>query len=188
MHAKVVIGPRVRKSPFFDDTIAAGADQFTIYNHMYMPSGFGDPLGDYWQLINSVAMWDVSCERQVQLSGPDADQLADYLSTRDLLNCEIGIGKYAPLTNYQGYLINDPVAQRIEEDVYWLSIADNDSFLPRRLLLRNVVCTFKSASRMCPRWPFRGQNHPMSQRLCSAIGYGICGIFIFAPVKSKAFR
>jgi len=126
MHAKVVIGPRVRKSPFFDDTIAAGADQFTIYNHMYMPSGFGDPLGDYWQLINSVAMWDVSCERQVQLSGPDAGQLADYLSTRDLLNCEIGIGKYAPMTNYLGYLINDPVAQRIEEDVYWLSIADND--------------------------------------------------------------
>ena len=31
----LTIGPRVRKSPFFDATLAAGVKSFTVYNHMY---------------------------------------------------------------------------------------------------------------------------------------------------------
>ncbi len=126
MFTQMIIGPRVRKSPFFDAAIKAGASRFTIYNHMYMPAGFGDPLADYWQLINGVSMWDVACERQVQFAGPDAAAVADYLSTRDQLSSKVGIGRYAPMTNYSGHLVNDPVALRVEEDVFWLSIADND--------------------------------------------------------------
>jgi hypothetical protein len=32
------IGPRVRKSPFFDATVRHGAEAFTVYNHTYMPT------------------------------------------------------------------------------------------------------------------------------------------------------
>ena len=34
---EIGIGSRVRKSPFYDSTIEAGAKAFTIYNHMYIP-------------------------------------------------------------------------------------------------------------------------------------------------------
>ena len=40
--------PRIRRSPYFDATVAAGVTSFTVYNHMYMPTGFGDPMGEYW--------------------------------------------------------------------------------------------------------------------------------------------
>ena len=39
----ITIGPRVRKSPFYDATMKAGAQAFTIYNHMFMPTSYGDP-------------------------------------------------------------------------------------------------------------------------------------------------
>ena len=45
------IGPRVRKSPFFEATVRAGAKAFTIYNHMYMPTGYTDPVTEYWSIV-----------------------------------------------------------------------------------------------------------------------------------------
>ena len=43
----ITIGPRVRKSPFYDATIEAGAQAFTIYNHMFMPTSYGDTTAEY---------------------------------------------------------------------------------------------------------------------------------------------
>lgn len=122
----IAISPRLRKSPFFDATVKAGVTQLTVYNHMLMPTSYGDPEGEYWRLINDVSLWDVAAERQVEFRGPDAARLAQYLTPRDLSKCRIGRGKYVPLCNHQGHLLNDPVLLRIGEDRYWLSLADSD--------------------------------------------------------------
>ena len=125
----LAIAPGVRKSPFFEATVAAGATRFTVYNHMYLPLSYGDPQGEYWRLIKDVAMWDVAAERQVEIAGADAAALAQYLSPRDLSRCRIGQGKYVPLCDHAGRLINDPVLLRLAEDRFWLSIADSDVLL-----------------------------------------------------------
>lgn len=126
MEFRLPIGPRVRQSPFFAATVADGVTHFSIYNHMYMATGYGDPAAEYDRLINGVSMWDVSCERQVELQGPDAGKLANYLTTRELSKARIGQGYYAPLCTHDGVLINDPIALKLEEDRYWFSIADSD--------------------------------------------------------------
>jgi glycine cleavage system aminomethyltransferase T len=122
-------GARVRKSPFFDRTVAAGAASFTVYNHMYLPTGYGDPLGEYWRLIEGVSMWDVACERQVEIAGPDAERLVRYLTPRDLGSIESGQGRYVPMCNASGALINDPVLLPLEDRRFWFSIADSDVLL-----------------------------------------------------------
>ena len=65
----ILIGPRVRKSPFFDSTVRYGAKSFTIYNHTYMPTSYGDNVQEYWSLVNDVTLWDVTCQKQVQITG-----------------------------------------------------------------------------------------------------------------------
>lgn len=122
----ISIGSRIRKSPFYDRTIAAGASSFTIYNKMYMPTGFGDPAAEYRRLTTGVAIWDVAAERQVEIAGPDATECATYLSARDLTTLKVNRARYAPLCDHQGRLVNDPVILRVAEDRYWLSIADSD--------------------------------------------------------------
>ncbi|MBZ0217844.1 MAG: hypothetical protein K8F25_14900, partial [Fimbriimonadaceae bacterium] len=97
--------------------------------HMYMPVSYGDPVKEYERLINGVAMWDVAVERQVQLTGPDAAALAQILTTRDLTGMKIGQGKYAPLCDHAGTLINDPVLLKLAENLFWFSIADSDILL-----------------------------------------------------------
>ena len=37
-------GTQIRKSPFFDATVRWGATDFSVYNHMYIPRSFGDPV------------------------------------------------------------------------------------------------------------------------------------------------
>jgi len=120
------IGSNIRKSPYFDATVADGVQSFSVYNHMYLPAHFGDPQGEYERLINGVAMWDVGAQRQVELQGPDAAQLVQYLCTRDVSGTAIGQGRYVPICNHDGSLINDPVLLKLSEDQFWLSIADSD--------------------------------------------------------------
>jgi aminomethyltransferase len=117
---------RLRPSPFYEATLQDGVTAFTTYNHMLMPTSFGHPKEEYWQLLNGVSQWDVACERQVQLQGPDAGRLAQILTARDLRNCKVGQGKYVPLCNHAGILINDPILLKLDEDLYWLSIADSN--------------------------------------------------------------
>ena len=125
----IAIGARVRKSPFFDKTVEDGVAAFSIYNHMYMPVSYGDVAGEYNRLINGVSMWDVAVERQVCLKGKDAEKLARYLTPRNLGALKTGQGRYVPICNHQGIIINDPVLLPISDDEYWLSIADSDVVL-----------------------------------------------------------
>jgi glycine cleavage system aminomethyltransferase T len=117
---------RLRRSPYHDATLQEGAASFTLYNGMLMPTGYGQPEAEYWRLLRGVSQWDVAVERQVQLQGPDAARLAQLLSPRDLSKMVVGQGKYVPLCNHDGVLINDPIALKIADDCYWFSIADSN--------------------------------------------------------------
>ena len=123
----IYFGPWYRKSPFFDAARRAGCQAYDLYNKMYIPSQYvDDPVEEYWHLVNDVTMWDVGCERQVEISGPDGYEFTEYLTPRDLSTCKVGQAKYVILTDQQGGLINDPVLTRLEKNKFWLSTADSD--------------------------------------------------------------
>ena len=58
---------RIRKTHFTDRVIENGVRGFTVYNHMLLPTYFKSIEEDYHHLKNEVQVWDVSCERQVQI-------------------------------------------------------------------------------------------------------------------------
>ena len=117
---------RLRPSPYHEATLAEGVTAFTTYNHMLMPTSYGDPEAEYWRLVEGVSQWDVAVERQVEIHGPDAGRLAQILAPRDLSRGEVGQGRYVALCDHRGVLINDPVLLKLADDRYWLSIADSD--------------------------------------------------------------
>ncbi len=118
-----------RKSPYYRDTLAAGVKSFDIYNHMLIPTAYGDDLEEYWELVNGVTLWDVGVERQVEITGPDALEFTNMLTCRDLTRCAVGQCKYAPITSAEGGLINNPILLRLGQDHFWLSLADSDVLL-----------------------------------------------------------
>ena len=127
---RIAFGPRVRKSPFHLATLRHGASAFTVYNHMYLPMAYSEAAGqDYWGAVRAVQLWDVACERQLEVSGPDALRFAQLLTPRDLAKLQVGQAAYALITNADGGILNDPVALRVAEDRFWFSLADGDTLL-----------------------------------------------------------
>ena len=148
---------RLRPSPFYEATLAEGVTAFTTYNHMLMPTSFGHPEAEYWRLINGVSQWDVAVERQVQLQGPDAGRLAQILCARDLSRCQAGQGKYVPVCNHDGVLINDPILLKLDDNRYWLSIADSNIWFWARAIAAerglNVVVSEPDVSPLAVQGP-----------------------------------
>jgi aminomethyltransferase len=122
-------GTQIRKSPFFEATVKWGAKAFSVYNHMYIPRDFGDPEQNFWNLIETAILCDVAVERQVQITGKDASKFVQFLTPRNLSNMSVGQCKYILITNSKGGIINDPILLRLEENKYWISLADSDVLL-----------------------------------------------------------
>jgi len=126
---KFSFGTQVRKSPYSDAALRWGAKGFSVYNHMYIPRDFGDPVQNFWNLVNEAILCDVAVERQVEITGPDAAKFTQFLSCRDLSGCEVGQCKYVLITDQDGGIINDPILLKLGENHFWLSIADSDVLL-----------------------------------------------------------
>lgn len=117
---------RLRRTPFSDGVEAAGVKAYTSYNHMLLPTVFRSVEEDYRHLKDAVQIWDVAVERQVELRGPDAARLMQMLTPRDLRGMLPGQCFYVPIVDETGGMLNDPVALKLAEDRWWISIADSD--------------------------------------------------------------
>ncbi|MEE2702947.1 MAG: glycine cleavage T C-terminal barrel domain-containing protein [Myxococcota bacterium] len=131
---ELLISTRVRKSPFWHLSVEAGAWRATIYNRTYHPRGYvkpeeGGTMAEYEALVNSVTMWDVAVERQIRVQGPGAEDLSNFVLTRDAARIEPMAAKYCILCNEKGGILNDPVVLRPNKNEFWYSLADTDMVL-----------------------------------------------------------
>ena len=122
-------GARLKRSPYFECTQRAGCRGYTVYNHMLLPICYDDPVREYRKLLEDVTLWDVSVERNVEISGPDGARLMELLTPRDLAKCKVGEGRYVLLLDGAGGIVNDPVLLRLAETRFWLACADSDVLL-----------------------------------------------------------
>ena len=121
---------RIRQTPFTNKAEEHGVSGFTIVNRMLLPKAFKKSIEeDYWHLNSNVQIWDVSCQRQVQITGPDSEKLVQLMTPRSIKNMNVGKCFYIPLIDENAGMINDPVLLKIENNKFWISIADSDVLL-----------------------------------------------------------
>lgn len=121
---------RIRRTPYTSKVEQAGVRGFSVVNHTLLPKAFQPSVEeDYWHLREHVQLWDVACQRQVQIQGPDAAKLVQWMTPRDINQALVGDCFYVPIIDADAGLINDPVMLKLAEDKFWLSIADSDVLL-----------------------------------------------------------
>ena len=120
---------RLRSTPYTSRIEKQGASAYTVYNHMLLPAAFGSLEDSYHHLKQHVQVWDVAAERQVEISGKDSAKLVQLMTCRDLSKSKIGRCYYCPIIDDNGGLINDPVILKLNEERWWISIADSDVIL-----------------------------------------------------------
>ena len=120
---------RLRGTPYTSRIEKQGVTAYTIYNHMLLPAAFGSIEDSYHHLKQYVQIWDVAAERQVEISGKDSAKLVQLMTCRDLSKSKDGRCYYCPIIDDNAGLINDPVVLRLNENKWWVSLADSDVIL-----------------------------------------------------------
>jgi len=120
---------RIRSTPYTSRIEKQGVTAYTSYNHMLLPAAFGSLEDSYHHLKENVQVWDVAGERQVEILGKDSTELVQLMTCRDLSKAKIGRCYYCPIIDDNGGLINDPVILKLDENRWWISIADSDVIL-----------------------------------------------------------
>lgn len=171
------ISRRTRATPFTRRVEAAGVGGYTVYNHMLLPTFFENNEADYWSLCQHVQVWDVSCERQIEVSGPDSDRLVQLMTPRDISRAVIGQGLYAPLCDENGGLVNDPVLIKLAPDHWWISIADSDVRLWARGLAHGSGLDVQV--REAAIWPLAVQGPKAEELVTRVFGDDVASIRFF---------
>ena len=120
---------RLRSTPYTSRIEKQGVTAYTVYNHMLLPAAFGSLEDSYHHLKEHVQIWDVAGERQVEISGKDSAKLVQLMTCRDLSKSKDGRCYYCPILDDEAGIINDPVVLRLNENRWWISIADSDVIL-----------------------------------------------------------
>ena len=119
----------LRGTPFTSRIEKQGVKSYTVYNHMLLPTTFSSPEEEYKHLKEHVQIWDVSVQREIEISGNDSSELIQLMTSRNLSKSEIGRCYYAPLVDSEGGLVNDPLIYKLEENKWRVCIADSDVLL-----------------------------------------------------------
>ncbi|NNE57976.1 MAG: dimethylsulfoniopropionate demethylase [Hellea sp.] len=117
---------RIRSTPFTRRVTEHGVKGYTVYNRMLLPTLFESAEADYHHLKKHVQVWDVACERQVEVNGPDAQSLMQSITPRNLGKMKDDQCYYIPVVDDKGGMLNDPVAVKHADNRWWISIADSD--------------------------------------------------------------
>ena len=187
--ADLQMSRRIRRTPFTESVERCGVTGFTVVNHTLLPKAFSYSIeDDFFHLRNSVQIWDVGCQRQVELKGSDAQYLLQKMTPRNIQKAKVGDCLYLPLTTDEGKIINDPIMLKLGEDHFWLSIADSDVLLWVKALAigENLrVSVIEPAV-----WPLAIQGPSSAELLCNLFGAKISelGFFKFDYFSFKGTR
>ena len=177
MNPELLISTRTRLTPFSSRVEACGVKAYTVYNHMLLPAIFRSLEEDYWHLCEAVQVWDVSCQRQVEISGPDTQKLVQLMTPRDLSQAKYGQCFYAPLCDESGGMINDPIIIKHSDEHWWLSIADTDVMLWAKGLATGFGLDVKVSE--ADIWPLAVQGPKAEELLARIFGSEINKIGFF---------
>src|SRR4029079_12817154 len=53
-HPGILLYTRIKKSPYYYGSRRHGVALYSVYNHHYHPRHYGDPIAEYWQLLEGV--------------------------------------------------------------------------------------------------------------------------------------
>ena len=120
---------RVKITPYTSRLESYGVGGYTVYNHMLLPTHFKSLEDEYFHLKKDVQLWDVSVQKQIEVSGSDSYKLVQLMTCRDLSGAKVLKCYYVPLIDGNGNMINDPLILKVEDMKWRICIADSDVLL-----------------------------------------------------------
>ena len=71
--------------------------------------------------VRNAVGWYLFTHEIIEVTGPDATAFLDYVCPKNIGNLGITRGRYTTLLNEKGWIIDDTVIFRMDENCYWVS-------------------------------------------------------------------
>lgn len=140
-------------------------------------------MQEYKYLTEGVTMWNVGCESQIMVKGPDAEKFVDFVITRRAALCKPNFGKYVILCNPYGGILNDPILLRPTEDEFWFSLSD--SSIGQVLQCVNAVAKMDVAIHEIDRSPVQIQGPKATEFMVDLVGKEIEDVEYYGLLTTK---
>src|SRR5438105_12132905 len=113
--------PDLKRTPLFDVHSSSGA-KMVDFGGWKMPVHYSSILEEHNAVRTGVGMFDVSHMGEIEIHGPQAGQLVDYVSTNNAAKLKTGQAHYSALLYEHGGFVDDILVHKISDTHFFLCV------------------------------------------------------------------
>ncbi len=111
----------LRRTPLFDTHLASRA-KMVDFGGWNMPVQYSSILEEHNAVRKAVGLFDVSHMGEIDVRGPEARMLVDYVTTNNAAKLKPGQAQYSGLLYEHGGFVDDVLVHKIAEDHFFLCV------------------------------------------------------------------
>ena len=111
----------LKRTPLFDVHSALNA-KLVDFGGWNMPVQYSGILQEHNAVRNAVGVFDVSHMGEIEIRGPEAAKLVDYVATNNAAKLKIGQAQYSGLLYEHGGFVDDILVHKVSETSFFLCV------------------------------------------------------------------
>jgi aminomethyltransferase len=111
----------LKRTPLFDIHTASKA-KMVDFGGWEMPVQYSGIIEEHNAVRNTVGLFDVSHMGEIEIHGPEALKLVEYVSTNSASKLKVGQAHYSALLYEHGGFVDDILVHKVAEDSFFLCV------------------------------------------------------------------
>ncbi len=108
--------PQLRRSALYDYHFRRAAKVVVGGGGYLFPTSYTSPVEEHLNVRNNVGMQDLSSMGEIDIKGPGAERLLNYLAVNELRDLYPGQVRYTTLCNEDGFIVDDVTIYKFSEE------------------------------------------------------------------------
>src|SRR5947208_6415975 len=109
------------RTPLYQRHLALGA-RMVEFGGWEMPVQYSGIIEEHNAVRNAAGLFDVSHMGEIDIRGPEAAKLADYVTTNAVQKLKLGQAHYSGLLYAHGGFVDDILVHKVADDHYFLCV------------------------------------------------------------------
>src|SRR3954463_9829709 len=111
----------LRRTPLCDTHCQLNA-KLIEFGGWYMPVQYSGILQEHTAVRKTAGLFDVSHMGEIEVHGPDAEKLVNYVSTNNASKLKIGQAHYSGLLYEHGGFVDDILVHKVDDDHFFFCV------------------------------------------------------------------
>ncbi len=111
----------LKRTPLHDAHLSLGA-RMVDFGGWEMPVQYSGVVDEHLAVRNAVGLFDVSHMGEIEIHGPEAASLVDFVTTNAVSKLQVGQAQYSGLLYEHGGFVDDILVHKVADDQFFLCV------------------------------------------------------------------